>query len=276
MNKYENNSKARAWLTALILAGTVAGCGNSDNGAPPPPAPGTGGVNGQGIGPTPVNLGTAGNFVILAKAGVSTVPASAITGDIGVSPIDQTAITGFSLTMDASNEFSTSTQVTGKIYAADYAPPTPTKMTTAISDMETAYTHAAGRVVPAAVTELGAGDISGLTIAPGLYKWGTGVLINSSITLSGGPNDVWIFQIAQGLTQASATNITLAGGALARNIYWQTFGAVTIGTTAHFEGIILSQTSIDVGTGASVNGRLLAQTAVSLNQNMIVQPAAQP
>src|SRR3989338_7131225 len=106
-----------------------------------------------------VNLGTAGNFVILAKSGISTTGTTSIVGDIGVSPIDSTAITGFGLIADSSNTFSTSSLVTGKAYAADYAPPTPTKMTTAVSDMETAYTDAAGRTLPDA-TELGAGDRS--------------------------------------------------------------------------------------------------------------------
>ncbi|MFH1628039.1 MAG: ice-binding family protein [Pseudomonadota bacterium] len=223
-------------------------------------------------GPALVNLGTAGNFVILAKSGISTVPNSAITGDIGVSPIDQTALTGFSETMDASNEFSTSAQVTGKLYAADYAVPTPANLTTAVSDMETAYTDAAGRATPDA-TELGAGEIGGLTIVPGLYKWGTGVLISTDVTLNGGPDDVWIFQISGDLTQASATQVILTGGALPKNIFWQSFGAVTLNTTAHFEGIVLSYTEITLATGATVNGRLLSQTAVTLDANTVVQPA---
>jgi methionine-rich copper-binding protein CopC len=223
-------------------------------------------------GPAPVVLGTAGGFVILAKSGIDTVPNSVVTGDIGVSPIDSTAITGFSLTLDASTTFSTSAQVTGRVFAADYAPPTPANMTTAISDMETAYTDAAGRSTPD-FTELGAGDISGLTLVPGLYKWGTGVLISTDVTLSGGSNDVWIFQIAGGITQASATSVILAGGALPKNIFWQVFGAVAIDATAHFEGIILSQTEIALATGASINGRLLSQTAVTLDQSTVTQPA---
>ena len=140
-------------------------------------------------------LGSAGNFVILAKAGVSTTGTTAVVGDIGVSLAAASYITGFGLIMDASNKFSTSALVTGKVYAADYAPPTPANMTTAVSDMETAYTDAAGRTLPD-FTELGAGDISGMTLAPGLYKWGTGVLITGAgVTLSGGKNDVWVFQI---------------------------------------------------------------------------------
>ena len=226
---------------------------------------------GTAAGPAPVDLGTAGNFVILAKSGISTVPNSAVIGDIGVSPIDQTAITGFSQTLDASGTFSTSAQVVGKIYAADYAVPTPSNLTTAVSDMETAYTDAAGRAPD--FTELGAGDISGLTLVPGVYKWGTGVVINTDVTLSGSPNDVWIFEIAQDLIVSPGVQIILAGGALPKNIFWQVFGIVGLGTTAHFEGIALVQTAITLNTGATANGRLLAQTAVTLDQNAVTQPA---
>lgn len=235
-------------------------------------APGVGtGLEGLGQGPAPVDLGGAGYYVILAKSGISTVPTSAVTGDIGVSPIDRTALTGFSETMDASNTFSTSDQVTGNVYAADYADPTPANMTTAVLNMEAAYTDAAGRAPD--YTELGAGNIGGMTLAPATYKWSTGVLIPTDVTLNGGPNDVWIFQIAQGITQASATKVILTGGALPKNIFWQAFGAVALDTTAHLEGIVLSQTEITLATSATVNGRLLSQTAVTLDANTVVQPA---
>jgi hypothetical protein len=219
----------------------------------------------------PVNLRTAGNYVILAKSGISSVPTSAITGDIGVSPIDSTAITGLSLSRAAASPFATSAQITGKAYASDYANPTPPNLTAAIGDMQTAYTDAAGRSLPD-FTELGAGQIGGLTLAPGLYKWGTHVLISTDVTLNGGPNDVWIFQIAGDLIQANGKKVILTGGALPQNVFWQSFGVVTIGSTAHFEGNILSQTSITLGTGASVNGRLLAQTAVTMEGNTVVIP----
>ena len=220
----------------------------------------------------PVNLGSAGNFVLLSKTGISTVPSSTLIGDIGVSPIAHTAITGFSVTTDSSNTFATSAQVVGKIYAADYAAPTPSYMTSAIGDMEIGYADASGRVLPDH-TELGSGEIGGQTLAPGLYKWGTGVSISTDVTLAGGPNDVWIFQISGNISQAAAARVTLIGGALAKNIFWQPTGAVTIGPTAHFEGIILSKTLIALQTGASANGRLLAQTAITLDQNAVTQPA---
>ena len=218
----------------------------------------------------PVNLSTAGNFAILAASGISSVPNTTITGDIGVSPISATAITGFSLVMDATNVFSTSTEVTGKVYASDYAGPTPSNLTTAVSDMKTAYIDAAGRA--ANYTELYTGDISGQTLTPGVYKWGTGVSINSDVTLNGGPNDVFIFQIAKGITQAPNTNIILTGGVQAKNIFWQSSQTVAIQTGAHFEGIILGGTNISMGTKASINGRLLAQTAVTLIKNTVVAP----
>jgi len=223
-------------------------------------------------GPSPVNLRTAGEFVILTATGVTTTGTTTVVGNMGVSPIAATAMTGFGLIADSTNTFSTSSLVTEKIYAADYAPPTPTKMTTAISDMETAFTDAAGRTSPDFI-ELGGGDISGKTLLPGLYKWGTGVLItNAGIKLAGGPNDVWIFQVAGDMIVDNGAIVTLIGGAQAKNIFWQISGKATLGTTADVKGIILSQTLISMNTGATLSGRALAQTAVTLIANTITAP----
>jgi len=255
------NKSFKTLLTFLIIVSMVLLSFGSVFAAAPKPS----------VKPAPVNLGTAGNYAILAKSGISSVPNSVVIGNIGVSPIDSTAITGFSLTMDSTGVFSTSTQIIGKAYAPDYTSPTPSNLTTAISNMETAYTDAAGRA--ANYTELYAGDISGKTLTAGVYKWGTGVLINSDVTLKGGANDVWIFQIAKGITQASGTKIILTGGAQAKNIFWQASETVAIGTDAHFEGIILGKTNITLGTNASINGRLLAQTAVTLIMSTVVAPS---
>lgn len=224
-------------------------------------------------GPAAVDLGSAGNFVILAKSGITTTGTTAITGDIGVSPIAATGMTGFALTMDSSNTFATSARVTGKVYASDYAAPTPSTMTTAISDMETAYNDAAARSLPTD-TELGAGNIGGKTITPGLYKWSTDVTIPTDVTLSGGANDVWVFQLAQKLTTSSATKIVLSGGARAANIFWQVAGQTTLGTTSTFNGNILDKTAIVMNTGATLNGRALAQTAVTMDANTVTIAAA--
>jgi Ice-binding-like len=218
-----------------------------------------------GRGPAPVRLGTSGTFAILSKTGITDVYASAVAGDVGTSPI-----TGAALLLSCG-------EVTGRIFVVDAAGPPcavndATTLTTAVRDMETAYLDAEGRVSPD-FTELGAGEIGGLTLRPGLYKWGTSVLITNDVTLSGGPNDVWIFQVAGSLDEASAARITLTGGARPGNVFWQVAGGVSIGTTAHFEGVVLTKTLVAAKTGATVTGRLLAQTAVTLQMNSIAQPA---
>lgn len=222
---------------------------------------------------TPVNLGNAGNYVVLAESGISTVPPSAVTGNMGVSPISSSAITGFSLILDSSGQFSTSSQVTGKVYGPDYASPTPVNLTAAVNDMGTAYSDAAGRTLPD-YTELGTGNIGGLTLAPGLYKWSTSVTIPSNMTLSGSPSGVWIFQIAGNLTVSSSVIVSLSGGAQANNVFWQVAGGVgvNIGSGSQFQGNILAASGINLQTGASITGRMLAQTAVTLQSNPITVP----
>ena len=261
MTRFKSSFNSLMWLSALLVAGCgaeAATTGVSENASQ--------GSRARGKGPAPVTLGTAGDFVILSKSGITDVYASAVTGNVGTSPI-----TGAALLL-------TCGEVTGKIVVVDAAGPLPcavndaTSLTVAVGDMEMAYLDAEGRISPN-FTELGAGEIGGLTLAPGLYKWGTGLLISSDVTLAGGPNDVWILQVAGTFNQANATRITLTGGALPKNIFWQVAGAMTIGTTAHFEGVALAKTLIAANTGASVNGRLLAQTAVTLQMNTVTQPA---
>lgn len=265
MKKFLEN---KIWLLVLFLSAIpglyLTGCANNG-------LVGAKGMYGAGHGLGPVALGAAGDYVILAETGVSTVPASKITGNVGLSPIARVALTGFSETMDSSNVFSTSPQVTGDLYAADYTNPTPSNLTTAINNMRTAYTTAAGK--PADVTELGAGNIGGMTLAPGIYKWSTGLTIPTNLTLAGGSNDTWIFEIAQTLDLAAATSVVLSGGASASNIVWQAAGIVTLNTTSHMEGTILAQTQIDMLAGSSINGRLYAQSAVNLISSVVSQPA---
>ncbi len=212
-----------------------------------------------------VNLGLAGRFEILSKTGVTDVYPSPITGDVGSSPITGAAI------------LVTCAEVTGTIYSVNAAGPLPcrvtnaSRLTTAVSNMQTAYTDAAGRTNPNFLN-LGAGNIGGRTLTAGLYKWTTNVIIPTTITISGSSTDVWIFQVSGTLNMSSGVNVILQGGARAKNIFWQTTGAVSLGTTSHFEGNILSHTAIHLLTGASINGRLLAQTAVTLQKNTVNKP----
>jgi hypothetical protein len=276
---------------ALLLVAVVAGCGGGD-GIPVPgtTTPGAGpGAGSGGHGPTPVNLlsvGT-GNFVILSSsptAGITDTGShsSAITGNIGLSPGAASAI----------GVFCVPEMTGGIIYGVDagYAPTgytgsktcfkgTGTDITlvnTAVGDMLTAYNAAAGKTLPDH-TELGAGDISGMTLAPGLYKWSNSVLINSNVTLSGGANDVWIFQIAGNLNVASkgsvpaGIKVVLGGAAQASNVFWQVGGGTgaTLGTYSTFNGNILSATQVVMQTGAVLHGRAMAQTAVTLDANPV-------
>ena len=223
----------------------------------------------------PVHLGTAGDYAILTKSGVTTTGVTLVTGDIGTSPIAATALTGFGLTLDSSTTFSTSTLVVGNVYAADYAVPTPAKMTTAISDMELAYTAAAG-VPPLGGVEKEAGLLGGVTLTGGVYKWTTDVTVqaNKELVFEGnphGPEAVWIMQIDGGLNFMAGATVVLKSNAKASNIFWQVAGAVTVLSGAKVQGNILCKTAITFGSEASLTGRALAQTAVTMIATTVVK-----
>jgi len=285
-------------IAALLLAAFAAGCGGGSSGGSGsgtssaqtaaaaagktltvPPGAGTG-AGGTGTGPAPVNLLSiqTNNFVILTKTGITNTGshASHITGNIGASPITAAAM---------NNVFCT--EIAGTIYGVDAAyvgsgsqvcfagnPPASNKtlVDNAVLDMGTAYADASSRAPD--YTELGAGAIGGMTLAPAVYKWSTGVTILTDVFLAGGPNDVWIFEIAGDVTMASAMKVTLLGGAQAKNIFWQVGGptGVALGTTAHFEGVMLATKAITVNTGASANSRFLSQTTVTLDADTVVSP----
>ncbi|KAJ6472690.1 hypothetical protein C8R47DRAFT_987754 [Mycena vitilis] len=216
-------------------------------------------------GPAPVLLGTAANFAIIAKTGVSTVPDSAVTGDVGISPATAASLTGFSLTQDGSGQFWTSTQVDGRLLAATDALPTPGLLTIAVLDMQAAYTDASSQSRLTPVLSIG-----GCILVPGLYKWTTGVTISTGISLAGGPSDTWIFQIAGTLVQAAAVEITLVGGALSQNIIWVVADSVSIGANSIFQGNLLTQSNVVGGTNSIDNGCIYSQTDVALQKATVL------
>jgi len=232
--------------------------------------------------PAPVRLGSSGCFVILTNTGISTVAASAITGNMGVSPISATAMPGFNLITDTSNTFSTSTQVTGKCYhtwpvlgseylAVEYT-------SEAISDMDAAYTDAAGRAISdPANLDVMAGFISGETFTPGVYKWGLDISFATDIYLKGNSSSIFIFQITGNVVAGSSTKVILqddgnGSAPLPSNIFWQVGGFLDVRTTAHLEGVFLVKTKAIFRTGSSLNGRILAQTSCSLDATTIKEP----
>jgi hypothetical protein len=273
LHSFASASRTLGLSAIVALSAFISAACGTDEGSNNPSNP-------NGDGPAPVVLGSttdtaaSGSFVLLAKTGITNVTGSSITGgNVGLSPAAASDITGFSLIADATNVFSTSVSVVSpaKVFASDYATPTPVNLTAAVHSMETAYTDAAGRSDPDFLN-LASGNIGGQTLTPGLYTWGSSVTAAENITISGGADDVWIFQISNDLTVSAAKSVLLAGGAQAKNIYWQVAGSVTIEAGAHFEGIIFSQTAITLQTLATLHGRALAQSLIALDNNTITAP----
>ena len=268
MNKFESIKKPIVWSTTLLLAAILAGCGGSVGSSST--SAGSGATGATCSGTSCVNLGTAANYAILAKTAGSTVPNSVVTGNVGVSPAARTFLTGWSLITEPTDTYFTSAQVTGKLYAADQVGGTTSSdLTTAVGDMQTAYTAAAG--LPGGACP-GSGNFGGQTIVAGVYTCTAQVLIATDVTLSGSATDVFVFQMAGGLNQSAATKVILTGGVLPQNVFWQSATTVTVGTTAVMQGVILGKTNISFGANSTEKGRLLAQTAVTLNQTTVTQP----
>lgn len=283
MNSFKSFFKPLMWSMVVLLGALVAGCGNDKNPAPgPDPGPAPAGPVGTvctgGTGPAApcVNLGTAANYSILAKTGAATVPISVVNGNVGVSPVARTGLTGWSLITEPTDTAFTSAQVVapGKLYASDnVGGTTSVDLTTAVADMQTAYTDAAGRTAGVGPNlNLGGGTVAGQNLAPGTYTWGTAVGITTDLTLTGSATDVWIFQIAGALTMDANMKVLLAGGALAKNVFWQVAGGVTMGAGTEFKGTVLGQTAITFGNLSKHTGRLLAQTAVNVSATEITLP----
>ena len=236
--------------TAGVVQPTAAGAGT--------------GAGGAGRGPTPIELQTAGDFVILTQAAITNIPTSAVTGNVGLS-----AAPGADIGL-------TCAEVTGVIYTVDTAAPPcmekdTVRLTTAAGHAIAAWIDGTGRAPD--YIELWAGSIGGRNLGPATYKWSTSVQIPTNLTLTGGPNDVWIFLIEHDLVVSSGVQILLAGGALPQNVYWLTvIDAVDLGASSQFKGVILGETAIVMGAGASIDGRLLATNSVNLDANSVTQP----
>jgi hypothetical protein len=224
------------------------------------------------IGAHTVDLGTAADYAILAKTGISTVPSSTITGDIAVSPIAAAAITGFSLIMDSSTTFSTSTQVTGLVKASDYTSPTSSELTTAVSDMETAYEDAKGRDHDYLLV---VGEIGGKTLGPGVHTFTGDITIGpntiATFDAEGDENAVFIIQTTGSIKQAASTSLNLINNANPKNIFWSVAGEVIVEANAILDGILLVKTAVTMKTDSTLNGHILSQTAIALQKATINQ-----
>jgi hypothetical protein len=237
--------KRSSWVAASVLAVALAGCCDSSN---PLGVRQTGGG-----GPAVVVFGTTSTFAVLAGSTVTNTGATAITGDLGVSP--GSAVTGFP-----------PGTVSGTIHAGDAT------AATAQTDLTAAYNDAAGRTSGAISVS---GDLTGLTLAPGLYKSTSSLGITGTLTLNalGNANAVFIIQMATTLTTGVGSQVILTGGAQAKNIIWQVGTSATLGANSSFQGTILANQSITLNTGAQMRGRAMARVgAVTLDTNAVVIP----
>jgi hypothetical protein len=222
-------------------------------------------------GPPIVNLGTAARFGILSGAGISNNAGFSVINnmDVGISPGVRSSVTGFP----------PATIVNGAIYASDDTTPpgTAAMLIQAKQDLTDAYLFAEGATFPAPATV--SGDIGGTTLAPGIYKTTSTLLIQSgnlTLNANGNPNAVWIFQVASGFTTVGGAggSIILAGGAKASNIFWQIGSSATIGDFTSFYGNVLALTSITMNSGSTITGRILCINGaiVMTNTNIINKP----
>jgi len=278
-----NRFMNKKWILGLLLAASLTGCGSDGGGSSNSSAAvsaadsNTATRGAVSTAAAAVPLGTAANYAILATKGAATVPASVVTGNVGLSPAAKSYLTGWSQTDDVTDTYATSAQVLspGRLYSAsNIGGSTSADLTTAVANMETAYTNAAGRTATNAdTTNTNGGAIGGLTLKPGVYEFGSAVgITGSDLTLNGTATDVWIIKMTGALTMAAGKNVTLAGGALPQNVFWQVAGAVTIDANAHFEGIILAKEAITFGNKASIKGRLFSQAAVNLDATTVTVP----
>jgi hypothetical protein len=204
----------------------------------------------------PVPLGSAANFEILAGSTVTNTGPTIITGgNLGLSP--GSAVTGFP--------------------PGTLTPPAVMHITDPIAakaqlDLTIAYNYAAGLPGGAVLP----GDMSGLTFTPGLYKTASTVMLsagNVTLDAQGNANAVFIFQVGSTLTTIGSTKVILAGGAQAKNIFWQVSSSATLGTNSVFQGTILSLQAITLDTGATLTGRALARNAaVTMDSNHVTAP----
>jgi hypothetical protein len=283
-NIMDNKFISKLGIMGFLMAAALTGCGSDGGGSSIPiastgPSAADSSTATRGAVSTEaaaVNLGKAGNYAILAKTAANTSPISVVTGNVGVSPAARGYSTGWSLITEPTDTYFTSAQVVapGKLYAADNVGGTTTAdLTAAVGDMEIAYNAAAAK--PAGVgpkLDLGAGTLTNQTLTAGVYTWGSAVTIPTDLTLNGSATDVWIFQVTGTLDMAVAKKVILSGGALAKNVFWQATGAVTIGADTQFKGVVLGKTSITLGKNSSIDGRLLAQTAVTLDATKVTVP----
>ena len=196
-------------------------------------------------GPAPVNLRSAAHFTILATSTTTTTGGGIINGDVGLSPggsqgIPPDKING---TIDNGDPIAAQAQL----------------------DLTAAIIASSPAQLPGGINA--GAELGTQTLVAGVYQSPSGSYdITGDLTLFGGPDDVWVFQMASTLTVAVSGRVILTGGAQARNIFWQVGSSATLGTSSVFEGTVMAYASITMNASSTLDGRALAQNgAVTFN-----------
>ena len=222
---------------------------------------------------TPVQLGTAAPFAVLAGTAVTDVPTSAITGDVGLSPAAGGNYAGL-----------TAGEVTGTIYAVDAAGPgssvnSPGLLTQAKIDLTTAFISASGDL-PTTTYAAGDNQLGGKTLTTGVYAFGHAATANLTaanplvLNGNGDPGSVFVFQASSDLVTASNSVVQLENGAQACNVFWVVGSSATLSSDSTMVGTVMALTSATLDTRATVQGRILARNgAVTLDSNTITIPS---
>jgi hypothetical protein len=214
-----------------------------------------------------IELGKAGQFVILAKTDIHNESGSDITGQIGEGSVSDRIKQEQAFTDSAQQN--TSNRVA--VWQSDQSDTTSSDVNEAIEDMMSAYKDASSQNGDNDASHENE-SIQGNELTPGVHEWNNSLHLESDVTLSGGEDDVWIFKIGDNLTVDENTVVTLTDGASAENVFWYVEGEVTIGKDAHFEGIILSMNEITLKEGAKLNGRIFSQASITLDDNTVTEP----
>jgi hypothetical protein len=220
-------------------------------------------TTGVGECQSPVALGSAANFAILASAAITNIPTSLITGDVGLTPDTGANITGFSAPL-------TCPEVVGRIYAVDSSGPAcalvdAVLLSNAKTDALAAFTNATGaaRGTPTAIST----NLEGLTFYPGLYESLTTIDLSAggilTLDAQGDPNAVFVIRSATAINALSTSQVVLSGGAKASNVFWSAGSAITLGVNSVMKGSLLASTAITLQTGAQLEGRALNQGAAA-------------
>lgn len=210
------------------------------------------GAGGASAAVTPIPLGTAASFAVLAGAGVTATGANILNGDIGTFP--NTSISGAGTIV-----------VNGTNHGGDGV------TQGAKDDLTNAFGIAAGEGPTSPI----AADLAGTTLLAGIYNSASTVQLSGALTLDaeGNPDSLFVFQAGSDLIIGPGAVVNLINGAQACNVYWQVGSSASLDSGASFKGTIMALTSITLNAGATVEGRLLASNGnVTLNTNTVTVP----